>query len=81
MKYTRRKHTRKVTSIRGKGLMLGIQMDAPGAAVTLSDALLQNGIITLPAGNGDVLELTPPFVVSEHQLDFVAGAIDQALTL
>jgi 4-aminobutyrate aminotransferase-like enzyme len=61
--------------------MLGIQMDALGAAVTLSDALLQHGIITLPAGNGDVLELTPPFVVTEHQLDFVACAIDQALTL
>jgi acetylornithine/succinyldiaminopimelate/putrescine aminotransferase len=75
------KHAGKVTGIRGKGLMLGIQMDAPGAAVTLSDALLQHGMITLPAGNGDVLELTPPFVVTEHQLDFVAGAIDQALTL
>jgi len=74
------KHAGKITDIRGKGLMLGIQMDAPGAAVTLSDALLQRGIITLPAGNGDVLELTPPFVVSGALLDFVVRAIDQALT-
>jgi 4-aminobutyrate aminotransferase-like enzyme len=55
-------------------------MDAPGAAVTLSDALLQLGIITLPAGNGDVLEITPPFVVQKAQLDFVVSAIDQTLT-
>jgi acetylornithine/succinyldiaminopimelate/putrescine aminotransferase len=74
------KHAGKITDIRGKGLMLGIQMDAPGAAVTLSDALLQLGIITLPAGNGDVLEITPPFVVREAQLDFVVSAIDQTLT-
>ena len=74
------KHAGKITGIRGKGLMLGIQMDAPGAAVALSDALLLRGVITLPAGNGDVLELTPPFVVSEHQLDFVVRAIDQVLT-
>ena len=74
------KHAGKITDIRGKGLMLGIQMDAPGAAVTLSDALLQLGIITLPAGNGDVLELTPPFVVQKAQLDFVVTAIDQTLT-
>jgi acetylornithine/succinyldiaminopimelate/putrescine aminotransferase len=74
------KHAGKITGIRGKGLMLGIQMDAPGAAVALSDALLLRGVITLPAGHGDVLELTPPFVVSEHQLDFVVRAIDQVLT-
>ena len=74
------KHAGKITGIRGKGLMLGIQMDAHGAAVALSDALLLRGVITLPAGNGDVLELTPPFVVSEHQLDFVVRAIDQVLT-
>ena len=74
------KHASKIMDIRGKGLMLGIQMDAPGAAVALSDALLQLGIITLPAGNGDVLELTPPFVVREAQLDFVVTAIDQTLT-
>jgi acetylornithine/succinyldiaminopimelate/putrescine aminotransferase len=74
------KHSGKITDIRGRGLMLGIQMDTPGAAVTLSDALLLQGVITLPAGNGDVLELTPPFVVTEHQLDFVVRAIDQALT-
>jgi acetylornithine/succinyldiaminopimelate/putrescine aminotransferase len=74
------KHAGKITDIRGKGLMLGIQMDVPGAAVTLSDALLQRGVITLPAGNGDVLELTPPFVVRVAQLDFVVSAIDQTLT-
>ena len=74
------KHAGKITDIRGKGLMLGIQMDAPGVAVTLSDALLQRGIITLPAGNGDVLELTPPFVVQDAQLDFVVTTIDQTLS-
>jgi 4-aminobutyrate aminotransferase-like enzyme len=73
-------HPDVISSIRGKGLMLGIQMNAPGAAVVISDALLQRGVITLPAGNGDVLELTPPFVVTPEQLDFVIEALDQALT-
>lgn len=74
------RHRDVITSIRGKGLMLGIQMNAPGAAAAISDALLQRGVITLPAGNGDVLELTPPFVVTPEQLDFVIEALDQALT-
>jgi 4-aminobutyrate aminotransferase-like enzyme len=74
------RHRDVITSIRGKGLMLGIQMNAQGAAVAISDALLQRGVITLPAGNGDVLDLTPPFVVTPQQLDFVIEALDQALT-
>ncbi len=74
------KHSDVITSIRGKGLMLGIHLNAPGAAVALSDTLLQHGVITLPAGNGDVLELTPPFIVTTEQLDFVVGALDHALS-
>lgn len=73
-------HPSRITDVRGKGLMIGIQMHSPGDAVNLSDALLQRGVITLPAGNGDVLELTPPFVVTDAQLEYVVSAIDQALT-
>ncbi|MFM7188139.1 MAG: aspartate aminotransferase family protein [Armatimonadota bacterium] len=75
-----KRHPDQIVTIRGKGLMFGIQMNAPGAAVSVSDALLQRGVITLPAGNGDVLELTPPFVVTPQQLDFVIDALDHSLT-
>ena len=70
----------RITDVRGKGLMIGLQMQCPGDAVFLSNALLQSGVITLPAGNGDVLELTPPFVVTKTQLDYVVSMIDQVLS-
>lgn len=49
---------------RGRGLMLGVEVGRDGLAT--SEALLQRGFITLPAG-ATSLGLTPPAVVTEAQ--------------
>lgn len=67
--------------IRGLGLMRGLEvLDASGrpdavCAGQLVEAMLARGIILLSGGVGqNVLSFTPPFVVSEAEIDF---ALDQ----
>ncbi|MEE2779013.1 MAG: aspartate aminotransferase family protein [Myxococcota bacterium] len=67
--------------VRGRGAMLGIQMDDPGAAAVITGQLLRRGYIVLPGGvEGDVLGLTPPLVITDAQLDATMDAIGELLT-
>ena len=54
----------------GRGLMLGVGLNATSPPLAVSRELLQLGYLTLPAGKG--LGLTPPAVLSEEQ---VAGFV------
>ena len=59
-----------VSEVRHAGLMLGLQLQHPGHALTITRALLEHGYLVLPAGtSADVLQLSPPVTVSERQLD------------
>ncbi len=73
------KRTRRSASlqIRGKGLMLGLEVrDAP----RLCQQLLRRGIIAIPEGNhGEVLGLTPPLVITERQLDHCVEVLTSLL--
>lgn len=71
---------REVRDVRGRGLMLGVSLARPGAALTLVQRLLQAGYITLPAGaDADVLALTPPLTIAEHLLEGCSAAIAAAV--
>jgi 4-aminobutyrate aminotransferase-like enzyme len=62
--------------VRGRGLALGVELDD---ALRASRALLQRGWIALPAGErGEVLSLTPPFVLTEEQTSAFALALADA---
>ncbi|MDT8369589.1 MAG: hypothetical protein RQ745_10315, partial [Longimicrobiales bacterium] len=68
------------------GLLLGFDcLDASGrpeagGAVDLAERLLRRGVLVLPAGpTGAVVELTPPATLTDEQMTFAAGAIDDAL--
>ena len=59
--------------VRGRGLALGVELND---ALRTSRALLQRGWIALPAGErGEVLSLTPPFVLTEEQADGFVSAL------
>ncbi|CAN5744984.1 aspartate aminotransferase family protein [soil metagenome] len=63
-----------VRGIRGRGMFLGIVLDgaeAPQAAgVRVAEEALRRGVILLPAGSeGEVVELTPPLVLTRAQAD------------
>ncbi len=62
-----------VVEVRGRGLMLGVELGenlvrAPGVAV--AERALAAGLIVLPAGErGEVVELTPPAILTDAELE------------
>ena len=56
--------------VRGKGLMLGLKV-----AGNAPERLLRRGLLALQ--ENDVLSLTPPLTITERELDFAIGAIQE----
>lgn len=69
--------------IRGRGLLVGLEHQGPdgeGGGVRLATAALARGVLTLPAGEaGEVLELCPPLVVTDPQVDAAVEVLFEAL--
>ena len=67
-----------ISEVRHAGMMLGLQLERPMQALTVTRALLERGYLVLPAGaKADVLQLAPPVTVTEAQLaGFVASLRD-----
>lgn len=77
-----------IGDVRGRGLMWGLDLvrdvetRAPHTmlALGLVDACRQRGYLWLPSGvDGNVLALTPPFVITDAQLDGALEALEDAL--
>ena len=68
-----------IVDVRGRGLMLGIEMASPPLALSLVPAALREGLIMLPAGDGRVLEFVPPLVITEAQIAWCLEAMRQVL--
>jgi 4-aminobutyrate aminotransferase len=76
-----------VQEIRGRGLMLGVQIGGPQArpdAATFTAMLVYRcwelGAVVYPVGtNSDVVELTPPLILSPGEADLGAGIIGQGI--
>lgn len=76
-----------VREVRGRGLFLGVELAEPGtggawggAAAVVAVEALRRGVFVLPAGpQGEVVELTPPLVITLEQwetaLDLLAEVI------
>jgi 4-aminobutyrate aminotransferase-like enzyme len=68
-----------VVEVRGRGLFIGVEFANPeslapltGAAVAVTESALRRGILALPAGKaGNVLELSPPLVITGEQVEWV----------
>jgi predicted acetylornithine/succinylornithine family transaminase len=65
-----------VTGVRGAGLLLGVTLDRPVAAVV--DSCRDHGLLVLSAGT-DVLRLTPPLVVGPAEVEEALGIIGSVL--
>lgn len=72
-----------VVDVRGRGLMLGIELErgrvaSPAAAV--AKRARRRGLIVLPAGEwGEVVELTPPATLTEAELEDGLGILVAAI--
>lgn len=66
-------HPRQLKSLRGKGLMLGLQCEVPNTDMVA--ALMKGGLLTVGAGD-NVVRLLPPLIVEEQHIDEAASIID-----
>lgn len=65
-----------IADVRGKGLMIGVEMKQPVGPVTA--AMLDRGILCGPAGP-NVLRFLPPLVVTREEVDRVVAALAEIL--
>ena len=63
-------------SVRGRGLLLGAEIDRPVGPVV--DACREQGLLVLSAGP-DVLRLTPPLVVSDDEVAQALAIVEGVL--
>ena len=69
-----------MVDVRGRGLMLGIEMASPQTALSLVPAALRAGLILLPAGDGRVVEFVPPLIIAEEQIQWCLGTVRKLLS-
>ncbi|PWH13840.1 MAG: aspartate aminotransferase family protein [Ardenticatenia bacterium] len=65
-----------IREVRGRGLMVGVELRR--RATQVLRALMERGVLAMPAGS-TVVRLLPPLVIAEEQLDQVVQAMAQAL--
>ncbi|HVL49480.1 MAG TPA: acetylornithine/succinylornithine family transaminase [Candidatus Thermoplasmatota archaeon] len=65
-----------VREVRGRGLMVGLELRVKNTPVL--NALIQEGVLTLPTG-ATVIRYLPPLVVDERQVDRAVAATSKAL--
>jgi acetylornithine/N-succinyldiaminopimelate aminotransferase len=66
-----------VPRVTGRGLLLGLHLDRPAAAV--QQALFKRRILTGTASDPNVLRLMPPLSFSTVECNLVLGALEEAL--
>ena len=66
-----------VTGVRGRGLMLGVELDQAVAKEAVTEGYQHGLILNAPAG--DVIRLTPPLVITDDQIDAAVERIGQTL--
>ena len=70
------KYPAKVKDVRGRGLMLGMEVAGEGKPIVES-CLANNVIVNCTAGN--VIRIVPPLIISKEEIDIVVAALDKAL--
>ncbi|KAJ9178969.1 hypothetical protein P3X46_010806 [Hevea brasiliensis] len=66
-----------VREVRGLGLIIGIELDV--SASPLVDACRNSGLLILTAGEGNVVRLVPPLIISEQELERAADILFECL--
>jgi acetylornithine aminotransferase len=65
-----------IEAVRGKGLMVGVQLSAPGAPVVT--ACMEKGYL-INCIQDNVLRLAPPLVISREEIDGLVQCMDEVL--
>jgi acetylornithine aminotransferase/acetylornithine/N-succinyldiaminopimelate aminotransferase len=67
-----------ITEVRGKGLMLGVDLSDTVSAKDIQKTLLSLGFVTATAGQ-NTLRFLPPYVIQKSHIDSLTEALDQVL--
>jgi 4-aminobutyrate aminotransferase-like enzyme len=74
-----------VLEVRGRGFLVGIELAEPDGAppapgVSLAMEALRQGVIVLPAGErGEVVELSPPMMITDEQMEMAVDLLSHLL--
>lgn len=74
------RHRDVIKEVRGRGLMLGIEVVPPLTGATIMAECLKNGLLVLPAGDGQVIEIIPPLVIDSDEVDAGMDRLDEAIS-
>lgn len=67
-----------VTGVRGRGLLLGVELDQPVAAAV--QAACEDRFLIVNAVGSDVVRLAPPLTVTDDEVDLALAVLADALT-
>jgi len=69
-----------VQAVRGRGLMIGVELRSGAEAWAVVQAALDAGVLLLPCGEqGQVLSITPPLVIEEGELNQALAVVRSCL--
>jgi 4-aminobutyrate aminotransferase-like enzyme/Ser/Thr protein kinase RdoA (MazF antagonist) len=70
-----------IVEVRGLGLLVGVQLDDPGRAKAVVDAMRARGVLIGRTGpEEDVLKIRPPLVFDDEHVAVLVAALDDSLT-
>lgn len=67
----------KITEIRGRGLLIGIELEE-SRAKNVFNALFDEGYLTSLCG-GTTIRIAPPYIITEEEIDGFVAALEKAL--
>jgi acetylornithine/succinyldiaminopimelate/putrescine aminotransferase len=65
-----------VKSVRGAGLLIGVELDRPAAGIV--DACREAGLLINCTG-GSILRISPPLIVTREEVDEAIGILERVL--
>lgn len=69
-----------ITSLRGAGLFVGVQLPSTAMTTRVVNALRQRGVLVGAAGGkNDALKIRPPLVITAPEIDLLLSTLDQVL--
>lgn len=72
-------NTSLIKEVRGKGLLIGLEIDGRYPAHDVCLKLLQHGVLTKET-HATVLRFAPPLIITEEQIDVVVNALQNVFT-
>ena len=67
-----------ILEVRGKGLMLGLRFVDEQVNAEVVDSLIEQGLLTIPAGD-NVVRLLPPLIIESTQVEEAVATLEEAL--